>query len=180
MKICLTGGIACGKSLLSKYLNDLGVETLDADDIVHELIPDAAERRRIAAEVFGNPAKRRELEARIHPQVKERIGQWFAQEGGSSLKVAVIPLLFETGWEGDFDLVACIRSTRERQLERMMSLRGYSRGEAEARLAAQMSVDEKARKSDFTINNDSTPEELRKEAERFVTWLKNSMYSRNR
>ena len=54
MKVCLTGGIACGKSLLSRYLNELGVETIDADDVVHELIPDPAERRRIAAEVFAD------------------------------------------------------------------------------------------------------------------------------
>ena len=59
MKIALTGGIACGKSLLSKFLNELGVETIDADDVVHELIPDPAERRRIAAEVFADPEKRR-------------------------------------------------------------------------------------------------------------------------
>ena len=73
MKICLTGGIACGKSLLSRYLNELGVATIDADDIVHELIPDPAERRRLAAEVFADPVKRKALEARLHPIVKERI-----------------------------------------------------------------------------------------------------------
>ena len=73
MRVALTGGIACGKSLVAKFLNELGVETIDADDIVHELIPDPAERKRIAAEVFGNEAKRKELEARLHPLVKERI-----------------------------------------------------------------------------------------------------------
>ena len=73
MRIALTGGIACGKSLVAKFLNELGVETIDADDIVHELIPDPAERRRIAAEVFADSEKRKELEAKVHPQVKERI-----------------------------------------------------------------------------------------------------------
>ena len=68
MRIALTGGIACGKSLLAKYLNELGVETLDADDIVHELIPEP-ERRRIADEIFRDPTKRKELEQRIHPLV---------------------------------------------------------------------------------------------------------------
>ena len=76
MKIALTGGIACGKSLVAKFLNELGVKTIDADDIVHGLIPDPAERKRIAAEVFGNEAKRKELEARLHPLVKERIEGW--------------------------------------------------------------------------------------------------------
>ena len=76
MRVALTGGIACGKSLVAKFLNELGVETIDADDIVHELIPDPAERKRIAAEVFGNEAKRKELEARLHPLVKERIEEF--------------------------------------------------------------------------------------------------------
>ena len=80
MKVALTGGIACGKSLLARYLNELGVETIDADDVAHELIPDAAERRRIAAEVFADSAKRRELETRIHPLVKARI-EAFLREG---------------------------------------------------------------------------------------------------
>ena len=60
MRIALTGGIACGKSLLARYLNELGIETIDADDIVHEIIP-ADERRGIADEIFRDPAKRREL-----------------------------------------------------------------------------------------------------------------------
>ena len=74
MRIALTGGIACGKSLLANYLNELGVETLDADDIVHELIPEP-ERRRIADEIFRDPAKRKELEQRIHPLVRARLAE---------------------------------------------------------------------------------------------------------
>ena len=74
MRIALTGGIACGKSLLANYLNELGVETIDADDIVHELIPEP-ERRRIADEVFRDPAKRKELEQRIHPLVRARLAE---------------------------------------------------------------------------------------------------------
>ena len=50
-KIALTGGIACGKSLVAKYLNELGIATIDADDIVHELVPEA-ERRELAKLVF--------------------------------------------------------------------------------------------------------------------------------
>ena len=84
MKVCLTGGIACGKSLAARYLRDFGVETIDADDIVHELIPDPAERRRLAAEVFSDPAKRRALEAKIHPLVKARIEEFLASRASSS------------------------------------------------------------------------------------------------
>ena len=185
MRIALTGGIACGKSLVAKFLNEFGVETIDADDIVHELIPDPAERKRIAAEVFGNEAKRKELEARLHPLVKERIRKRLEDfrretedDGVSCLKskvlcIAVIPLLFETHWDTDYDIICCVRSARETQVARMMETRGYTREEAEARLAAQMPVEEKAAKSHYVINNNGTTEELRFKVGEFVNWLRN-------
>ncbi|MBR2939194.1 MAG: dephospho-CoA kinase [Kiritimatiellae bacterium] len=161
--IALTGGIACGKSLAAKMLNDLGVETLDADDIVHELLPDPAERRRIAAEVFTDPAKRRALERRLHPQVRARLFAWLDAPRADSAppRVAVVPLLYEAGWEGDFDLVGCVASAREAQLERMIAARGYSREEALGRLAAQLPVEDKAARADFVIRNDGSVDDLR-------------------
>jgi dephospho-CoA kinase len=203
----MTGGIACGKSLLSRYLNELGVETLDADDVVHEILPDPAERRRIAAEVFADPAKRKALEAKLHPQVKARIDGWLAQQPGakqpagsdplacrpnvrgsdplvaktnqpnrqtnnqSILKVAVIPLLFEAHWDENYDIICCVASSRDSQIERMMATRGMTLAEAEARLAAQMPVEEKARRSHYVVRNDGTAEELREEARKLVDWL---------
>ena len=191
MKIALTGGIACGKSLVARFLNEFGVETIDADDIVHELIPDPAERKRLAAEVFGDEAKRRELEARLHPLVKERI-EFFLGEVKSksekvksedvhtfsfllspfSFKIAIIPLLFETHWDADYDIICCVRSERDLQISRMMTTRGYTREEAEARLAAQMPVEEKAAKSHYVIDNDGTTEELKFKVAEFVNWLR--------
>lgn len=190
MKVCLTGGIASGKSLLSRYLNEFGVETIDADDIVHELVPQE-ERERLRRIVFTNPEARRELEARIHPLVRRKIlcaiegarGQESgvrSQESGvkgdcppnlSLPPVAVIPLLFEVQWEKDYDIIICILSSREKQIERMMSSRGYTREEAEARLAAQMDPAIKAAKSDYVILNDSTDEDLKAEARKLVDYL---------
>ena len=206
MKIALTGGIACGKSLLSQFLNEFGVETLDADDVVHEIIPDPAERRRIAAEVFADPEKRKALEAKIHPIVKERIDEWLesgtAGTSGTSgtgaspsshtgpasphaknsynpsicqsvnLKIAVIPLLFEVQWEKNFDIISCVVSKREKQIERMVTTRLMTRAEAEARLAAQLPVEEKAKRSHYVIHNDGSPEELKAKAKSFVDWLR--------
>ena len=103
MRIALTGGIACGKSLLARYLNELGVETMDADDIVHELIP-AEERKRIAGEIFRDAAKRRELESRIHPLVKDRL-EGFAAAGGDAIRMEIIPLLFECNWQSVYDII---------------------------------------------------------------------------
>ena len=86
MKVCITGGIASGKSLLSHYLNEFGVVTVDADDIVHELIP-KEERERLRKVVFKNPEARKELEARIHPLVRQKILS--AIEGGRSQESGV-------------------------------------------------------------------------------------------
>ena len=203
MRVALTGGIACGKSLVAKFLSELGVETIDADDIVHELIPDPAERKRIAAEVFGNEAKRKELEARLHPLVKERINCRIIEssncrmadvelrsrstsssetpipdstirqlENSTISPIAIIPLLFEAHWEENFDIICCVRSARATQVARMMDTRGYSREEAEARLAAQMPVEAKAAKSHYVIENDGSEMELKSEVKRFVNWLK--------
>ena len=176
MKIALTGGIACGKSLLSQFLNEFGVETFDADDVVHEIIPDPAERRRIAAEVFADPAKRKELEAKIHPIVKERIEKFFDEREGrvmsDVLRVAIIPLLFEVHWEKNFDIISCVVSKREKQIERMATTRSMTRAEAEARLAAQLPVEEKAKRSHYVIRNDGSPEELKAKAKSFVDWLR--------
>ena len=215
MKVALTGGIACGKSLLSQFLNELGVETLDADDVVHELLPDPEERRRIAAEVFADPEKRRALEAKLHPVVKEKIDTWlslsppgsgaqpqfsnsdpsaplgarFARLGSlqiaspacaavtrlcaekKGIKIAIIPLLFEAHWEKNFDIICCVASTRERQVERMVATRGMTLAEAEARLAAQMPVEEKAKRSHYVIHNDGTAEELKVQAAAFLKFV---------
>ena len=195
MKVALTGGIACGKSLLSKFLNELGVETLDADDVVHDILPDPEERRRIAAEAFADPEKRRALEAKLHPIVKEKIDAWLDRTNGTTetaetsgtgacpvspgglvspacpVRVAIIPLLFEAHWEKNFDIICCVASTRENQVKRMVATRGMTLAEAEARLAAQMPVEEKARRSHYVIQNDGTAEELRAEAQKLVDWL---------
>ena len=195
MRIALTGGIACGKSLLAKYLNELGVETLDADDIVHELIPEP-ERRRIADEIFRDPTKRKELEQRIHPLVRARLAAFVSRGTGSPQPstlnstrstrltphpspltpqlptIEIIPLLFECHWEADYDIILCVSSPRSLQVERMTSRRGYTEEQAESRLAAQLPVEEKAARSDYVIVNGGSAENLMEEAKKLVAWLK--------
>ena len=175
MRIALTGGIACGKSLLAKYLNELGVETIDADDIVHDIIP-AEERRRIADEIFRDPSKRKELESWIHPIVRERLAEFAnrSQSLGESTRIAIeiIPLLFECHWEGDYDIIVAVSSPRKVQIERMVSNRGYSEEQAEARVSAQLPVEEKVLRSDYVVENAGSADNLKQEARKLVDWLK--------
>ena len=191
MKIALTGGIACGKSLFAKFLTELGIRFIDADDVVHELESPGGtaapaildrfctlDRTELAKIVFNDANARTDLESILFPLVRDRIAQAIEQSnnrtiGNSSLPpIAVIPLLFESHWDADFDIIICIASPAKMQIERMMQTRGYSRTHAEARLAAQMPVAEKAKRSHCVVMNDSTPEHLKEEANRLVTWLK--------
>lgn len=171
-RVALTGGIACGKSLVAKMLRELGCETLDADDIVHELIPEE-ERMALAKVVFHDAAARKALEARIHPQVEARFDEWFAKPNKSGkIRIAVIPLIFEVHWEEKYDIICAVISEEARAVERMMTSRGYSRDEALSRIGAQMPVREKAKRSHYTIHNDGTVEKLANEVAGFVSWLK--------
>ena len=230
MRIALTGGIACGKSTLAKFLRELGIRLLDADDVVHELeapggaaVPaivarfgagvlaadGSVDRPKLAAIVFADAAARRDLEAILFPLVRSRLRAFTSEAArrgrralpmvGPSfsdvplvgadvlgrppstapappstvpLYIAIIPLLFESHWEGDYDIILAITSPLECQIHRMMRTRGYSRVQAEARLAAQMPVAEKAARADFVVVNDSTHEHLKDEARRLVAWLK--------
>ena len=192
MKIALTGGIACGKSLFAKVLRELGIHVLDADDVVHELeAPDGAavpaiaarfgrnvlapdggiDRPALAARVFSDTAARADLESILFPLVRSRMA---GGSGVSPLQITIhiIPLLFESHWETDYDILLCIASPVDLQIARMMTSRGYSRAHAEARLAAQWPVVEKTARCHYTVMNDSTPEHLRDEAQRLVAWLK--------
>ena len=209
MKIALTGGIACGKSLFAKFLRELGIHVLDADDVVHELeapggaaVPAIAarfgagvlaedggiDRPALAARVFQDPAARADLESILFPLVRARLREAtgvslprdVAPARGSGtlaastwqITIHIIPLLFESHWEKDYDILLCIASPVDLQIARMMTSRGYSRAHAEARLAAQWPVSEKAARCHYTVMNDSTPEHLRDEATRLVAWLK--------
>lgn len=198
LRIALTGGIACGKSLFAKFLSELGIQLLDADDVVHELeapgglavpqirgafgecVIDTAggiDRAKLATIVFSDTSARKKLEGILFPLVRTRL-QDFVTSGdsphaasGDSPRIAVIPLLFESHWESDYDIILCIASPEHVQIDRMMATRGYTRAQALARLAAQMPVHEKMARSHLSVMNDSTSDKLKAEAERVLAWL---------
>lgn len=206
-RIALTGGIACGKSLFAKFLRELGIQFIDADDVVHELeaVGGAAvepiverfgagvraadggiDRTALATVAFGDVAARRDLEAILHPRVRARLLDFVDGRDGTAadvsapMRVAVIPLLFESHFDGDYDIILCIASPVELQLSRMEFTRGYTRAQAEARLAAQMPAAEKAARADWVVVNDGTPEQLKTAAERTVEWLNERLKDEHR
>ena len=192
LSVAITGGIACGKSLFSTYLQQMGVEILDADDVVHALQASGGEavepiRARfgnqvIAADgsvdrttlgqiVFADATTRKELNEIVHPMVRETIKRWMKRPGGCAIKAAVIPLLFEVGWEENWDLIICVQSDTQTQIDRLMRFRGLSAEQARQRLDSQMPIAEKAARAHLTVNNNAGEEKLASEAKRMVRLL---------
>lgn len=190
--VAITGGIACGKSLFSAHLKKFGVDLLDADDVVHALqasggeavepiraifgnqmiAPDGSvDRVALGKRVFEDAEARKALNQVVHPLVREKIQNWLRQPGGSGVRVAVIPLLFEVGWEDDWDMIICVVSDTQTQIDRLMRFRGLSAEQARQRLDSQMPVAEKAARADLTINNNAGEEALASEAKRIYRLL---------
>lgn len=165
MKILgLTGDIAAGKSTVAKLLADQGAAHLDADIGVHELYgqPDFAtqiadrfgdvldsrghvDRTKLGSLVFGNPRKMAELETLVHPavaQLREVQLAELRQKGTRAVVIEAVKLL-ESGQGRTCDEIWCVVAWNQLQVERMISSRGLSRDEAQARLAAQPSPEAK-------------------------------------
>ncbi len=182
MKIGLTGGIACGKSVVLEMFKEAGWHTLSADALVHELLdhdPEVIEaviskfgievkasdvslnKKAIAQVVFADSQQREWLEGLLHPLVRKRWTSTLDEEPDKNW-VVEIPLLYEKKLEKDFDLVVCLSSSRENQLERLQS-RGMNEADAEARIASQAPLAEKIEKSDFVLTNTGSLNFLRKQ-----------------
>jgi dephospho-CoA kinase len=180
----IVGGIASGKSLVSRRLGELGAEVLDADRIGHEVLFDPevkrairgrwgddvfdadgqVDRRQLAEVVFaGLPDNREELkylEQVTHPRIRQRLHETMdrmARTGASSLLVLDAALLLEAGWDGYCDKILFVETPRCIRLQRARR-RGWTEAGFEAREAAQASAESKRMRADIVIDNSSTPE----------------------
>ena len=170
----LTGGIGSGKSEVSRRLAAHGAVIIDADLAAREVVapgtpglarvaeafgsgvlgPDGAlNRDRLGAIVFADPASRATLNSIVHPLV----GQWMQDAEraavvaarGDLIIVHDVPLLAENRRAGDFDLVIVVDVPPELQLERLVSQRGLTPGQAQARIAAQASREQRLAVADL-------------------------------
>jgi dephospho-CoA kinase len=163
-------------------LAELGAVVIDADVLAREAVepgtpglagvvaafgpevlgPDGRlDRPALAALVFSDEAARRRLEAIVHPLVRARAAELEAQAGPDAVVVHDIPLLAETGQAGDFDAVVVVDTPVHVQVDRMVRLRGMTREEAQARVAAQTSREQRLAVATYVIENTGTEEDLR-------------------
>ncbi|RHW25206.1 dephospho-CoA kinase [Nocardioides immobilis] len=195
MRIGLTGGIASGKSAVSGILRDLGAVVIDADLLAREVVAKGTpglervvdafgsevltedgemDRAKVGAIVFSDEAQRRVLESIVHPLVFERIVALEEAATEADLVVHDIPLLAESGRAATFDAVIVVDAPPEVQVERMVRDRGWTHEEAEARIAAQASREDRRAIATHVIDNTGTLDDLRQRVAEVVAELRSS------
>jgi dephospho-CoA kinase len=182
LRVGLTGGIASGKSAVADELAAHGAVLVDADVLAREVVepgtpglaavvdrfgpevltPDGRlDRPQLGRLVFADAAARRDLEQIVHPAVRARAAELERAAPADAVVVHVIPLLVETGQADDFDLCVVVDLDRETQLQRLQQRNGLSRDEAEARVAAQASREERLAAADRVLDNGGSRDDLR-------------------
>lgn len=187
----LTGGIASGKSSVGKRLRKRGVPVVDADEIARDVVlPGTAglreivatfgstmlsaegtlDRKKLGAEVFGNPDKLRTLNAIIHPKITQVTMARAAElaSKGEAIACYEAALLVENGVADMFRPLVVVAVSHDVQIERLVSRDQCTAGEAAQRIAAQLPLESKTRIADYVISNDGTPAELTSEADRVL------------
>ena len=174
--IGLTGNIGTGKSTVARVLAELGAETIDADQVAHEVMragtpvhaaiiatfgPEVLapggeiDRVRLGSLVFADPVALARLEAIVHPATLEAITRRIAATSANVVVVEAIKLI-EAGMASGCDSVWVTTCRPEQQVQRIMSERGLSRAEAGQRVRAQPPQEEKIGQADVVIDTSGT------------------------
>ncbi len=197
--IGVTGGVGTGKSTVASMLKRLGAVVLDADELAHQVMEpkrlawrqivktfgqdvlnedQTINRRQLAAVVFRDEAKRKQLESIVHPQVLRRINVDLRRlRRIRSVRVVVldVPLLLEVGAQDLVDALVVVTAPPAVQRERLQAKYGWSEEEIQERITAQWEVSAKVALADVVIDNSDGVETTRTQVKR----LWNSIPQRN-
>ena len=179
--IAVTGGIACGKSLVGAYLAEQGVPVCDADALAHDAmrkgnvafdevvsafgqglvgVDGELDRNDLGRIVFSDAVARETLNSIVHPRVEALMRIWLAEQ--TDRACVIVPLLFEAKMDRGWDAVVGVCSSRESQMARLAE-RGLSLQDAELRIEAQMPLRKKMEMVEFVIVNNGTKELLKRQ-----------------
>jgi dephospho-CoA kinase len=188
LRVGLTGGVATGKSTVARIWRELGAELLDADVMVHALFePGGAVTAAIAARlgasmldaagrvdravlgprIFADPEARRELEAIVHPALREAIARRIAElvaQPGPPLVVVDAALLVESGMHAEFDRLVVVDCDEATQRRRLAARDGLTPEQVEARLSAQTFRQRRLELADYVIDTGGSLERTREQA----------------
>ena len=182
--IGLTGGIGTGKTQVSKILQELGAEVIDADLLGHQVYRPRSEawrevveafgdgvlasdgevdRKKLGAIVFNDPDAQERLNAITHPRIyrmlEERIERLRVE--GAQVVVVEVVLLLEANWTALFDQIWVTTSTEEQVLRRLGKRDGLDESSIRARIRSQMPQNERVKRADVVIDNRGSPSQLR-------------------
>jgi dephospho-CoA kinase len=183
LKVGLTGGLACGKSFVGEALQGYGCLLIQADQLGHAVLARDGEaydgvvrefgsavldtdgqidRRALAAQVFGAPARLATLNRLVHPSVFRREDELmaeFATRQPHGIAVVEAAILIETGAYSRYDRIVLVACRAEQQVERALRRDGASESDVRARLSRQMPLEEKRQFADFVIDTSGEKED---------------------
>jgi dephospho-CoA kinase len=191
LRVGLTGSIATGKSTVLDLLQDQGIPTFSSDEAVHKLyagpaVPaierlfpgvttgGAVDRLELGRRLVAAPERLRELEALVHPLVRNEIAYFFKAAEGRAAKIAVadIPLLYEGGFDFGLDAVIVTAVDEPTQRDRVLRRPGMTVEKLEAILARQMPQAEKKRRATYVIDTSGSMEQTQSDVRALVDRLK--------
>jgi dephospho-CoA kinase len=201
LRVGLTGSIGVGKSFVAGVLAELGCHVLDADLTAREVVepnsvalkklvaeygpevlqPDGAlDRTRLGALVFGDAQRRSTLNAILHPYIiarqDELLREWEAVDP-DGIAIVDAALMIESGGYKRFDKLIVVHCRPEVQLQRLMLRNSFSREEAEKRISAQMSQEEKKTFADYLIDTSEGFDDTRRQTEEVYEALRQCLNS---
>ena len=187
----LTGGIATGKSTVSRYFSDQGYPVIDADLIAREVVEPGTlglekivavfgrsvltqqgelDRQKLGQLVFSDILKRKKLDAVLDGEIRQAIVKAIEEYTlkKTALVIVDIPLLYEAGYESLMTKVMVVHVPEETQLKRLMERNSLTQEEAKQRMNSQLSIQIKKMRADFVIDNSGTKEETKLQV---LDWL---------
>lgn len=189
--IGITGSIACGKSLVSNYLQEKGYTIIDADKIGHMALENDEVKKQLVTKfgksilkdnevnrvtlgklVFENNENLKELNNIIHPQIRKNISEQIQMHKNEKLVFVDVPLLFEAKFDDLVEKIIVISLDEKIQLERLMNRNSLSKEEALQRIKSQIPVREKEKLGDYVVDNSFTQENTYKQVDRILEKLK--------
>ena len=192
----ITGGVATGKSTVTRMFADLGAPTISADALAHDLLapgtdttravlsafpdcalpdaPEALDRRALGRRIFADPAARHRLESLTHPAIiaalESQVAAWHGQSD-PPFAATEIPLLFEAGLEYLTDHIVVVACTEETQIARLRERLGVDEAEASRIIASQWPLAQKIARANSVITTDGNLEDTRQQVAALATQL---------
>jgi dephospho-CoA kinase len=172
--IGLTGGIGSGKTTIANYFESKGIPVYIADDEARKIMQsteiiaaikkifgntvfenEVLSREKLAEIVFNNPEKLKQLNAIIHPAVREHFAGWILEHSTAPYVIYEAAILFESGRYQECDLIITVTAPIESRIQRVMQRDQTTREQVLKRINAQWTDEQRVLKSDFVIENET-------------------------